>query len=183
MVRSMTQCAGFKAVSRSDARILILGTLPSVESLKQQQYYAKKQNVFWLIMGELFGAFPELPYQERLLRLMENHIALWDVCAAAERAGSLDAAIKSPVANDFSSFFAAHEQLGMICFNGQQAEKLFRCLVRPTLPEAVLALPWQVLPSTSPAYAGMRFEDKRLHWRLVLDNQLAFVSCWTRQLL
>lgn len=161
----MSLSIGFKAVSRKDARVLILGTLPGAESLKQQQYYAKKQNAFWKIMGELVQAYPGLPYETRLKRLTEHHIALWDVCTAAERQGSLDSAIQSPKPNDFAMFFKTHTKIELVCFNGQAAEKLFTRLVRPTLPNMGSHIPFVVLPSTSPAHAGMRFEQKLQEWR------------------
>ena len=164
----MAHCSGFDAVARADARLLILGTLPGVESLKQQQYYAHRQNSFWKIVGKLLEMAPDLPYAGQLQCLMENRIALWDVCAAAQREGSLDADIRSPVANGFQAFFRSHEDIALICFNGQSAEKLFRRLVRPQLSEPAASLPNLVLPSTSPAHAGMRFEQKLALWREAL---------------
>jgi double-stranded uracil-DNA glycosylase len=161
----MSKCIGFKPVSTPTARVLILGTLPGVESLKQKQYYAKKQNSFWKIMGELVGAFPELPYEERLQRLKDSNIALWDVCAAAVRKGSLDSNIQSPVPNDFVSFFRKHKSIRSIYFNGQPAEKLFNRYVKPDMPAWVLSLPFIVLPSTSPAHASMNFGKKLERWR------------------
>lgn len=172
MSEGAAKCIGFEAVERSDARALILGTLPGVESLKQGEYYAKKQNSFWKIMGELVGAAPDLPYEARKKRLTEHGIALWDVCASAERAGSLDADIQSPTPNDFASFFKAHPNIELICFNGQPAEKLFRRYVKPHMPENVLCMPSLILPSTSPAYAGMRFEQKLARWRDALGKFL-----------
>ena len=44
------------------AKVLILGSMPGEESLRQQQYYAFPQNAFWKIMGELFGFSRDLPY-------------------------------------------------------------------------------------------------------------------------
>ncbi|OZA12577.1 MAG: DNA-deoxyinosine glycosylase, partial [Hydrogenophilales bacterium 17-62-8] len=83
---------GFPPIADAHARILILGSLPGQVSLQRQQYYAQPQNAFWKIMGRLFDAGPELAYAERTQRLVENGIALWDVCASAQRPGSLDAA-------------------------------------------------------------------------------------------
>jgi TDG/mug DNA glycosylase family protein len=163
---------GFQPIVREDARVLILGTLPGAESLAKQQYYAKPQNSFWKIMGELAGAFPALPYEERLERLKSHRIAVWDVCAAADRAGSLDSAIKAPEPNDFAGFFATHAAIDLICFNGQPAGKLFDRFVRPGLPEGIAVLPRFVLPSTSPAHAGMRFEEKLERWRDALGGRL-----------
>jgi len=57
---------GFPPVATRDARVLILGTLPGPESLRQQQYYALPRNAFWRIMGDLFGAGPGESYPRRL---------------------------------------------------------------------------------------------------------------------
>ena len=163
---------GFPPIADAHARILILGSLPGQESLRQQQYYAHASNAFWKIMGRLFGAGPGLPYEERALRLVRNKIALWDVCAAAQRPGSLDAAIihSSVVPNDFAAFFEAHPEIGLICFNGGKAADLYRRLVLPDLPAAGRALRTATLPSTSPAHAAMSFEEKLTCWAGVLQN-------------
>lgn len=166
--QSVTHCVGFKAVSRGDAQVLILGTLPGVESLKKRQYYAKRQNSFWKIMEELAGASPDMPYEDRLKRLTGHGIALWDVCAAAARKGSLDSNIQAPEPNDFVSFFKTHQDIKLICFNGQPAEKLFCRYVQPDLPKRILSLPRVTLPSTSPAHASMRYEHKLARWREAL---------------
>jgi TDG/mug DNA glycosylase family protein len=164
----MTFCESFAAVARPDARVLILGTLPGVESLRRGQYYAKSQNAFWKILGELAGAGPEMPYEQRLEALKDAGLALWDVCASARREGSLDAKIRDMQPNDFPRFFRDHPDIAVICFNGQTAEKLFVRFVAPGLPEAVRKIARKTLPSTSPAHAGMRFEQKRALWRAAL---------------
>ena len=52
--------------------------MPGELSLKAGQYYAHPRNAFWRIMGELFGAAPSLPYQERVAILQSVGVALWD---------------------------------------------------------------------------------------------------------
>lgn len=165
---------GFPPASRRDARVLVLGTLPGPESLRQQQYYAQSRNAFWRILGELVGAGPELPYPRRLEMLVEHRIALWDVCAAAERAGALDVAIRrtSVVPNDFVAFFREHPSIELVCFNGQKAASLYRQLVVPQLPAEFAAIEQQVLPSTSPAHAALSFERKLERWREVAEIRL-----------
>jgi hypoxanthine-DNA glycosylase len=160
---------GFPPVAAPDAQVLILGSLPGRLSLERRQYYAQPQNSFWRLMGALFGAGPELPYEERKARLVAHRVALWDVCKAAAREGSLDAAIDlaTVIPNDFRTFLRAHPAIGLICTNGGTATRLYRRLVLPGLPAAARALPVQPLPSTSPAHAAMRFEQKLEQWRVV----------------
>jgi hypoxanthine-DNA glycosylase len=164
----MTRSHGFAPIARPDARVLILGSLPGAESLARQQYYAHPRNVFWRIMGEVVGAGPELSYADRGERLMACGIALGDVCLEATRAGSLDSAISAPQANDFTGFFAEHQMIQSILFNGRAAEGLFSRLVRPQLSPAHAAIACHALPSTSPAHASMPFAEKSARWRQTL---------------
>ena len=159
---------GFPPVSKPNARVLILGSMPGVESLNQGRYYAHAQNRFWPIMGELVGALPSLPYRQRLQRLTSAGIALWDVLETCERPGSLDSAIRdhSAQANDFSSFLSAHRRIRTVLFNGAKAESSFQRLVLPTLD--VFELDYRRLPSTSPANASQNHAFKLAAWREAL---------------
>lgn len=163
---------GFPPFANTHARILILGSLPGQVSLQRQQYYAHPHNAFWKIMGRLFGAGPELAYAERAQRLIQNGIALWDVCATAQRPGSLDADIvhASVVPNDFAAFIKSHPDIVLICFNGGKAANLYRRLVLPGLPASLRTIHTETLPSTSPAHAAMTFEEKLMRWAAVLQN-------------
>lgn len=160
---------GFPPVADKAARVLILGSLPGQTSLRLQQYYAQPRNAFWKIMGRLFGAEPGLPYSERTRRLIECRVALWDVCAAAHRPGSLDASIRhsSVVPNDLAAFIASHPHIRLICFNGAKAAELYRRAVQPHPPDAFLPIRYEALPSTSPAHASMTFEEKLARWSIV----------------
>ena len=152
--------------------MLILGSLPGQVSLARVQYYAQPRNAFWPIMGRLFGAAPDLPYEERLARLMEKGVALWDVCAQGRRPGSLDHKIDvaSVETNDIVGFLATHPDIALICLNGAKAGDLFRRKVAPTLRS--FAPQSSILPSTSPAHAAMPFERKLEHWRAALTEFL-----------
>jgi double-stranded uracil-DNA glycosylase len=162
--------SSFAAVSGPDARVLILGTLPGAASIAHGEYYAHPRNAFWHIMAEITGADPALPYDERLRCLVRTRVAVWDVCAHAIRPGSLDSSIDagSIVPNDIGGFLRTRGQIQRICFNGGNAERLFRRLVLGRLDEAALAIPRLRLPSTSPAHAGMSFERKLDAWRAAL---------------
>ena len=102
--------------------------------------------------------------------LAQNRIALWDVCRSAWREGSLDASIVavSVVANDFARFYARYRAIELICFNGRAAAAFYRRHVQATLAPGPRSLPYQELPSTSPANAALGFEVKLERWRAAL---------------
>ena len=161
---------GFSPVSCPDARILILGSMPSIKSLDIQEYYAHPRNAFWKIMAALFRFDPDAPYPQRKSALKESGVALWDVMAACTRRSSLDSDIieSSVVANDFRSFYGQHRQISQIYFNGLKAESSYRKFVGPGLPTDH-AIPGLRLPSSSPANARMTFAEKLETWkRLIL---------------
>jgi len=160
------QC--FPPIEDADASVLILGSMPGVESLRAGQYYAHPRNTFWPIMGDLMGAGPSLDYLARVAILKSTGIALWDVLASCVRKGSLDSAIAedSIAANDFKAFFLAHPEIERVFFSGAMAEKCFHKHV-PLLPET-RSLQFHRLPSTSPAHASLSYQQKLAAWRVVV---------------
>ena len=166
----MTKVRSFSPIENPAATILILGSMPGKESLRAGQYYAHLRNAFWPIMGELVGATPELPYAARIQKLKSASIALWDVLASCTRHSSMDADIEtdSICANDFATFFAKHSHITHVFFNGSMAEQSFHKHVLPVLEN--MALHYQRLPSTSPANASMRYEQKLKAWKVILQS-------------
>jgi TDG/mug DNA glycosylase family protein len=163
----MSRVESFPPIVSEKSRVLILGSMPGEASLKAGQYYAHPRNAFWRIMGQLFGAGPELPYDRRVQRLEQAGVALWDSLQSCMRPGSLDASITAEVPNDFADFFAKYPRVKHIYFNGATAEKAFHRHVSPSLPNDQLFL--ARLPSTSPAHASMPFEDKVSAWSIIRD--------------
>lgn len=159
----MRMSTGFPPIARRDARILILGSLPSERSIAAGEYYAHPQNAFWRIMREIVGA--EGSYDSRCAALIEARIALWDVLRESVRPGSMDADIQLDTSevNDFGGFLSLHPGIEKICFNGSKAEAMFRRFVPLEALQYQPAL--ESLPSTSPAYASMPFEVKLERWR------------------
>lgn len=163
---------GFPPIAATNARALILGSMPGSASLRACQYYAFPRNVFWDIMGELFGAGRQLDYASRLRRLTGQRIALWDVVGSCRRKGSLDSAISEDglVTNDFAAFFENHAHITHLYFNGTRAASLFRKRVAPGLCGCYRCL---TLPSTSPAHAAMPYAAKLEAWSVIRSDVAA----------
>ena len=163
----MADC--FEPVERSDARVLVLGSVPGVVSIEQQRYYAHGRNAFWPLMERLLGDGSSLDYPARLELLMDSGVALWDVLASATREGSLDSSIisGSEVPNDIVGFLDSHPYITHIFFNGAKASMSFqRHFGKRIIPGRRQLFQ---LPSTSPAYAAMSFDAKLHAWRVVAD--------------
>ena len=164
---------GFPVVEPERARVLMLGTLPSAESIRQGQYYAHPRNAFWPIMGELFGAGRELAYAARLRKLAAQGVMLWDVLRAAQRPGSLDSAIHPQrlAPNAIPELLARHPELETIAFNGAPAEALFRRHVANACGDRLVGVNLVRLPSTSPAHASRTCAQKLAAWRAALPDR------------
>ena len=167
----MSQSTGFPPVAREDAKLLILGSMPGQRSLAKHRYYAHPQNSFWPIICRLLNSENTLDYGQKQRLLLDNYIALWDVLKTCERKGSLDADIdpRTIALNDFQSFFLRHREIKAVFFNGARAEQLFRRGVLQALKRTAPAPDYHRLPSTSPAYAALGFEEKYSRWRVILD--------------
>ncbi|OBF09340.1 DNA-deoxyinosine glycosylase [Mycobacterium sp. ACS4054] len=154
---------GFPPVVDEHARVLILGSFPSAQSLTVGQYYANPRNAFWAITGELFGFDAAATYETRLAALQSAGVALWDVLRACRRRGSADSAIepKSLAVNDFRRLFARYPAIARVYFNGAKAAELYRRLAEPN--ERV---DYGRLPSTSPAHA-VAPATKLAAWRVI----------------
>lgn len=163
---------GFPPIEDERAIILILGSMPSEESLRKKGYYAHSRNAFWKITGELFGFEHDTNYEERTTALKKNKIALWDVMQSCERQGSLDSAIddRTIVVNDFVSFYRNHPNIDYVFFNGIKAENEYLRRVLPSLPDDLKEIEYSRLPSTSPAMAQMSFSEKLLEWSSLKDK-------------
>ena len=160
----------FASIVGSRPRIVILGSMPGVASLEAVQYYAHPRNAFWPIMGRLFDFEHEVEYVKRVATLELLPLILWDSLQSCVRPGSLDSAIDMTTtrANDFPGLFAEHAGIRAVFCNGATSEKYFRRLALPALEDR-FEFDLVRLPSTSPANAGMKFEQKLDAWRRILD--------------
>ena len=171
----MTRIHSFAPIARADARVLILGSVPGVRSLEVMEYYAHPRNAFWEIMGALCGATRDLAYPQRLERLQNAGIAVWDVLHSAEREGSLDSAIRQAVPNDLAGLLKICPQVELIALNGSFASATFKRHAKTSL-EPRIGLRVVTLPSTSPANARVSVTQKLEVWRDALEPLLRAAS-------
>jgi TDG/mug DNA glycosylase family protein len=151
---------GLPPIARPDARLFVLGSLPGDASLAAKRYYAHPTNQFWRLLGSAIGEdLHLLAYEERLARLAERRIGLWDVIASANRPGSLDQAISDAEHNQIEHLLHDFPDLRAIAFNGSIAAAAGRKLIGD--PPAHIAL--IDLPSSSAANTRA-FAEKSAAW-------------------
>ena len=156
----MSVKVGLPPVARSDARLFVLGSLPGDASLAARQYYAHPTNQFWRLLGAAIGEdLKSLDYPDRLERLAERRIGLWDVISSAARPGSLDQAIRSAQNNMIETLLQEFPDLRAIAFNGATAAAAGRALIEQEADGiALIDLPSSSAANTRP------FEEKAKAW-------------------
>ena len=156
----MSVKAGLPPIAQADARLFVLGSLPGDASLAARQYYAHPTNQFWRLLGGAIGEeLQPLPYEERLKRLAQRRIGLWDVIASASRRGSLDQAIRDAAHNQVAHLLRDFPDLRAIAFNGSTAAGVGRRLIADPPSQVVLI----DLPSSSAANTRP-FAEKAAAW-------------------
>jgi TDG/mug DNA glycosylase family protein len=157
----------FPPILPENPHTLILGTMPGGKSLERKQYYAHPQNQFWKFMGDIYGAGPNLPYEERIRILKGQGVAVWDVLYACTRQGSMDANIKNGIVNNFEEFYQQNPNISLVVFDSLTAEKIYKKQVMPTLSKK---LEYKRVPSPSPAHARLPYAAKLALWSNALQN-------------
>ena len=161
MIQDNLPMIGFKPILQKNTKVLILGSFPGIASLKKQEYYGHPRNLFWQFMEEIIGEnLVEMNYQKKLKHLQKNNIGLWDVIQTCSREGSLDSSIKEEQQNQFKILNEKAPNIKHIFFNGKKAGK---CQV--LLND--LGYATTILPSSSPANAGIPLTVKQKEWKKI----------------
>ena len=161
----MQKISSFPPIINYESKILILGSIPGMKSLEMKQYYAHPQNKFWKIICEIFNEEFTTDYTERIKILEKYHVALWDVIDTCERKGSLDSEIRNEEANKIEELLQNFPNIKAIFCNGQKSHKNLQKILGKKF-----RLPIIVLPSTSPANAGLSYFDKLKSWYIILEK-------------
>ena len=153
----------FEPVWDENARILILGSFPSVRSRENGFYYGHPQNRFWPLLARLYGEAVPADARERRAFVLGHGVALWDSIESCRISGSSDAAIRDARPNDIAWLLQRTNITHIFC-NGQQSFRIFQRFCASSCP-----LPAVCLPSTSPANAAWSLERLAEAWKIILD--------------
>ena len=148
----------FGPVCGEEARILILGSFPSVISRRAGFYYAHPQNRFWKVLSAVFGEDAGETKEEKTAFLIKHEIALWDAAESCDIVGSADAAMRNVTPNDIPGLVAGKE-IKAVFTNGKKAHELYSKYISGNLD-----LPEICLPSTSPANAAFTLRKLTEIW-------------------
>lgn len=146
-----------------NAKILILGSFPSVKSRECGFYYGHPQNRFWKVTANVFGEEVPRTVEEKRSMILRNNVALWDVIASCDITGSSDSSIKNVVPNDVKRVINS-SNVQKIYVNGKKAKSLYDKYL-----EEELGITAVCLPSTSPANASWSLERLQNEWKRLLS--------------
>lgn len=155
----------FSPILDQNTRILFLGSFPSIVSFEQAFYYAHPRNAFWPIMESIFAVKLESNEAKKTF-CQEKGIGLWDVIGSCERSNSSDTNLKNCIPNDFEKLLREYPNIEALAFTGKKGYDLFQKYFKNLEIERVL------LPSTSPAHAAMKKEEKEKIYKEFLDHFL-----------
>ncbi len=157
----------FEPLIFDDSKVLILGSFPSIKSFEEGFYYAHPRNQFWPILSEIFHEKVDTK-EQKIALCKKHHIALFDSAKSLQRdkGNSSDTNLKNIEVNDFETLLQEYPNIELIVFTGKKAEAIFNKKYKNLTIEKV------TLPSTSPAHASMKFEEKLQKYKAVFQKVL-----------
>lgn len=152
----------FDPIIDSESRVLILGSFPSIRSFEHAFYYAHPRNQFWPIMERLFDVTLKDNASKKAFALSRG-IALYDTYGSLQRTqgNSSDSDLSDLRPNDIPSLLQQYPKIRTLFCTGRKSYEGIKKHF-PDMDVSVI-----LLPSTSPAYAAMRFEDKLEAYRVI----------------
>lgn len=152
---------GFPPFIPEDARVLILGSFPSVRSRASGFFYMHPQNRFFKALALVYGEREPLTIEERKDFLIRHRIALYDVIESCSISGSADGSIKDAVPADIPGILAGYPTIVAVLTTGGLAHRLYtRFFGGGDIP----------LPSSSPANAACHLEELVERYRIIREK-------------
>ena len=145
------------------AKIMILGSFPSVKSREQMFFYGHPQNRFWRVLAAVTNSPLPVTIDEKKSYLLTNGIALWDVVASCDIVGSSDSSIRNVTPNDLTSILEGAD-VRAIFTNGKTAHTLYQKYTKPLTGREDICL-----PSTSPANASWSLDKLVAAWGVIKE--------------
>ena len=154
---------GFGPLYDKDSRILILGSLPSVASRKQNFYYGHPSNRFWKVLAALYDEETPVSVNDKKVFTKRHHIALYDVIEECDIKASSDSSIRNVIPTDLNRILSSSKINRVFC-NGKLSGYLYK-----KNQEGLTGIKAIVLPSTSPANAAYDLNRLLEYWKKILD--------------
>lgn len=127
-----------------DSKILILMSMPSVDSEQAKFYFADESNRFWPLMSAIYQ-MPVETREQKLELLKTNHLAMWSVVKSCLRYLSREDTMQDIVLNDIPGFLQEHPTIDRIVCISHDTIRLLKEADFNAASEAVY------VPSTSAA--------------------------------
>ncbi|MFA5216438.1 DNA-deoxyinosine glycosylase [Sulfuricurvum sp.] len=150
----------FPPIINASTRILFLGSFPSIASFEQVYFKINLSSV-----KIIFHVRLETNEAKKTFCL-EKGIGLWDVISSCERSNSSDTNLKNCLPNNFETLLNDYPNIKVFAFTGKKSYDLFLKYYKNLSVEKVL------LPSTSPAHAAMKREEKTAIYKAFLNQFL-----------
>ena len=147
-----------------NAKILILGSFPSVKSREEGFFYGHPQNRFWKVTSAVFDEKVPTTIDEKREFLLGNIIAVWDVFGSCDIEGSSDSSIKNVTVNDLNIILKKAD-IKRIYVNGKTAYKYYQKYTEKLIGREAICL-----PSTSPANAAWSVERLTEAWECIKEQ-------------
>ncbi|WP_010093836.1 DNA-deoxyinosine glycosylase [Ornithinibacillus scapharcae] len=159
---------GLPPVITNESEVLILGSMPSVRSLEQHEYYGNPRNHFWNLIYGIFQEVPSDSYEEKISFIKEKHIALWDTIGSCYREGSLDSNIRDEEPNDIPQLLVEFPTIKLLACNGTKSYNTLKKYCKPEILKGVSVIK---LPSSSPVPGRFNksLEEKMGVWKQILQ--------------
>lgn len=152
----------FMPIYNAASEILILGSLPSIESVKRGFYYMHPENRFWKVLSRIYeeDAY-HMSIEDKSLFILKHHLALYDIIYSCTIKNSSDSSITNPICTNIKEVLRGMNTK-KILLNGKTAYQIF-IKQYPELKEIAICL-----PSTSSANARVSLDALTLIWKEAL---------------